>query len=69
MTWNHCYKDARRPYGTINYKLVELRMFGSCESSNSDIDSGSDSFSSPISQKISSNQWRPTLLSTLASRT
>lgn len=38
--WNHCYRNARRPYGKINCILVELGMFNICESSISS-DSGS----------------------------
>lgn len=38
--WNHYYRNARHPYGKINYILVELGMFDICESSISS-DSGS----------------------------
>lgn len=47
IVWNHCYKHVRRPDGMTYYKLVELGMLGSYESttcSDSDISSGSDSF-------------------------
>lgn len=55
--WNHCYKNANHPDGTNDYKIMELGMFGSCESlnnSNCDNTSYSDieSFSPLLSQEI-----------------
>lgn len=46
---NHCYINAKHPYGNIGFKLMKLGMFNSCESitsSNSNGSSGSnnDSF-------------------------
>lgn len=47
--WNYCYRNTRCPDGTVDCKLVELGMFGGCESSlnsKSDNTYGSDSDSS-----------------------
>lgn len=47
--WNYCYINARRPDKEVDYKLVDICMFGNCESFlnfDSGISSGSDSESS-----------------------
>lgn len=42
--WNHCYKNIKCPDVIVDCKLVELCMFGSCDSYiNLDIDSSSGS--------------------------
>lgn len=44
--WNHYYRNPRCTIGTVNCKLLELGMFGSCKSSINSYSggSGSDSF-------------------------
>lgn len=50
--WNYCYGNAKHLDGEIDYKLVELSMFDSCESFtsfDSDNTNNSDIFPSSFS--------------------